>query len=68
MSHETCNPVSSVLSYNTVLLLCDPFQHRAFFEDECRQGYAGQIGARSQLADDMCKHCDSMSNWSLVYA
>lgn len=33
--------------------VCDSFEHAAWFEDEGGQGDAGQVGAGTQLADDV---------------
>lgn len=41
------------------ILQCDsnvlryPFKHRSLLEDEGREGYPGQVGARAQLGDNM---------------
>jgi len=35
--------------------VCDSFEHAAWFQDEGWEGYAGQVGAGAQLADDVCE-------------
>jgi hypothetical protein len=70
--HETMPTVSVPLLWGTESrnVLCNTFQHRPRLEDEGGQRYSAQVGARSQLRDDVREHCGvsmSATSWNNLY-